>query len=84
VQTATNFFSILQGPLVIADPDVNDSRVTLVGVVSWSYFCSNLQLQSDPNATPPKKPHYYPGVYARVSSQLDWIRKNSDAGQCQN
>jgi secreted trypsin-like serine protease len=46
-----------------------NSRVTLVGVTSFGDECA-------------KKP--YPGVYSRVTSVLDWILENSDAGGCQN
>ncbi len=75
------FYYIILGPLVlIKDLEVNNARLTVVGVVNFSFKCSNLDLISDP----PIKPHYYPAVYARVSSHLPWIMLNSDAGQCQN
>lgn len=44
-----------------------NSKVTLVGVTSFGVGCGGK----------------YPGVYARVSNQKDWILNNSDAGSCQ-
>jgi secreted trypsin-like serine protease len=43
----------------------------LVGLASWGYGCS------DPA---------YPGVYSRVTPQMDWILANSDVQslQCPN
>ena len=45
------------------------SKVTIVGVTSFGEGCA-------------EKP--YPGVYARVSTVLDWILDNTDADECQN
>jgi len=43
--------------------------VSIIGITSWGNGCAN---------------YPFPGVYARVTEQLDWILKNSDAGNCQN
>ncbi len=48
------------GPLVIRGADSNGAEDIQVGVVSWGYGCAMAE---------------YPGVYARVSSQYEWIRK---------
>ena len=41
---------------------VNDGRWTQVGIVSWGIGCGKGQ---------------YPGVYTRITSFMDWLRKNS-------
>ena len=53
------------GPLVIKGADPNGADDVQVGVVSWGYGCAMAE---------------YPGVYARVSSQYEWIRTTV----CQN
>jgi len=47
------------GPLVIKGADPNGADDIQVGVVSWGYGCAMAE---------------YPGVYARLSSQYDWVR----------
>jgi len=49
------------GPLVIKGADPNGADDTQVGVVSWGIGCASAD---------------YPGVYARISSQYDWLRSN--------
>merc|ERR1712215_137583 len=53
------------GPLIGQCRDTVSRRYELIGVVSWGLYCAWKQ---------------YPGVYARVSKQLDWIKKNSQDG----
>eukprot|EP00985_Skeletonema_marinoi_P019935 scaffold11609_cov121-Skeletonema_marinoi.AAC.2 len=47
------------GPLVIKGTDQNGADDTQVGVVSWGIGCAEKD---------------YPGVYARISSEMDWIK----------
>eukprot|EP00984_Skeletonema_dohrnii_P027507 scaffold17065_cov85-Skeletonema_dohrnii-CCMP3373.AAC.3 len=47
------------GPLVIRGADLNGADDTQVGVVSWGIGCARAD---------------YPGVYARISSQYEWVR----------
>ena len=49
------------GPLVWSDPAI-DGRYTLIGVVSFGYEC----------ALPD-----YPGVYARMTKVLDWVKETT-------
>ena len=46
-----------------------NGKVTLVGITSFGVGCAEAP---------------YPGVYARVTAQKNWILENSDAGLCQN
>lgn len=55
------------GPLVAAGPDGKGSYYSQIGVVSWGYGCA----QADA-----------PGVYARVTTQLDWIKSNMVGATC--
>lgn len=48
------------GPLIIKGSDPNGADDVQVGVVSWGIGCAMKE---------------YPGVYSRVSSQYEWIRK---------
>ena len=55
------------GPLVVARA-TNNNNYSLAGVVSWGYGCADSR---------------YPGVYARVTTVLDWINTNTaDAEYC--
>lgn len=42
-----------------------DGLFSIIGVVSWGYDCASNE---------------YPGVYARVTSELDWIKTQSQSG----
>ena len=56
------------GPLVTSGTGngmIGGQNYELVGVVSWGTFCAHAD---------------YPGVYARVSKQLDWIKSSTDDG----
>lgn len=48
------------GPLIIPGNDQNGGDDIQVGVVSWGYGCADAN---------------FPGVYARVSSEYEWIRE---------
>ena len=56
----------LPGPLMVKDP-ANGGRYTVAGVVSFGHLC----------AVPG-----YPGVYARTSTALPFIRDNLKGEQC--
>ena len=63
----SRFFKIVKGPLTYN----HNGRETVVGVVSWSLKES----RPDPDRPDSMHKNGTLSVYARVTSQLDWISK---------
>jgi len=56
------------GPLVTKE---STNFYTVIGITSWGVDCANVHWN-------PR----YPGVYARVTNQLTWIKSNSEGNFC--